>query len=1144
MINGYGPTETTVGATSGECLAGERRKPPIGRPFANVEVYLLDNHLEPVPPGMPGEIFIGGVGVGRGYLNRPELTAERFLPDRFGRRSGGKIYRTGDLARRRADGQLEYLGRIDQQVKIRGFRIELAEIEAALSEHTVVRDAAVVVREQEMGEKRLVAYLAIGEDAAPTTSELYQFLKERLPSHMIPAAFVTLAKLPLSPTGKVDRAALPAVEGSRPALRQNYVAPRTDNEVALAHIWSQVLNIERVGIHDNFFEIGGDSLLSIQVIARAARAGLRLTPRQLFEQQTIAEQALVAVALPMSDAQQAAVTGPVGLTPIQHWFFEQRLVKPAHFNQAIMLEVGEPLQASLLHEAVAHLVLHHDALRSRFTRDGEIWRQSCAAPTDAIPFHCVDLSHVAADESAAAIEAIAVAEQNDLDLAHGPLMRVCLIDLGSERPSRLLFVIHHLVVDGVSWRILLEDLHLVYQQLSRGESPCLGAKTTSYQEWSRRLVEYANSPALHHESDYWLSLAHVPTRHIPVDFNRATDQVHRDGGTVDQSDVVTVSLTSDETRRLLEEVPRAYRAQMNGVLLAALAQAFHAWMGDASLLVDLEGHGREDLFDDVDLSRTVGWFTSVFPVHLHLENAGDPQETIAAIETMLQKVPWRGVGFGMLKYLGDDASVSAALARLPSPEVSFNYLGQTDQLRSAGGRLRMASESTGAVRDGQQLRKHLLEINALVVEGQLRIDWTFSHAWHQRQTIENVAQAFIDAIQGTIAGCHDTASTISDRLAAYVAPRNALEAELTQWCERQLGQSPIGSEDDLSLLAHNPLTARECLASFALHHKLAVPPSDAEGASTVADLASIVRRAANRARRSPLTTIRGRGTKAPLFCVHPAGGSVFPYYALAHHLGADQPVYALEARGLAGHESCHETVQAMARDYIHALREVQPTGPFYLAGWSFGGLVAYEMARQLKLAQEQVPLVVLIDTQVAHDDSTDTGDDAFAALLAMFPTVEQVSPEEMRQLSRSDKIAIFARQVEGAGLIQRGADRWEVERQFEVFESTCRAWLDFRPAPYTGNVSLFLAQERPRDQQQEVASLWQLCIDGALRVRNMPGDHLTMMREPNVRELARHLTRHLAWANRKLEAAEAGSSISPLRAETSRDIDPDLSMLS
>ncbi|RMF29114.1 MAG: amino acid adenylation domain-containing protein, partial [Chloroflexi bacterium] len=483
FFNGYGPTEVTVAATWALLeapLPEGTTNVPIGRPFANVRVYVLDAHRRPVPIGVPGELCVGGTGVGRGYLHRPDLTAERFIPDPFSNVPGARLYRTGDLVRFRPDGSLEFLGRIDHQVKVRGFRIELGEIEVALRRHPRIQEAVVLAREDRPGEKRLVAYVVPPphDGAAPTVSELRTFLQETLPDYMVPAAFVVLDAMPLTPSGKVDRRALPAPDQARPDLEGAYVAPRTREEEILAQIWAEVLGVERVGVHDNFFELGGDSILSIQVIARANQAGLRLTPRHLFQAPTVAGLAALAGTGRAVEAEQGIVEGPVPLTPIQHWFFERNLPNPHHWNQAVLLEVHRPLAPALLEQTIGHLLAHHDALRLRFRRRGEegtrrrgdeamrrrgdeamrergdeagAWEQVNAGLEDTVPLTWLDLSALPEPARRPAIEATAAQAQASLNLTYGPLLRALYFDLGPDVPDRLLLVIHHLAVDGVSW---------------------------------------------------------------------------------------------------------------------------------------------------------------------------------------------------------------------------------------------------------------------------------------------------------------------------------------------------------------------------------------------------------------------------------------------------------------------------------------------------------------------------------------------------------------------------------------------------------------------------------------------------------------------------------------------------------------------
>ncbi|MBI1924147.1 amino acid adenylation domain-containing protein [Candidatus Poribacteria bacterium] len=749
LVNMYGITETTVHVTYRPLTRADlnRTGSRIGSRIPDMQVYILDRHLQPVPIGVPGEMYIGGAGLSRGYLNRPELTEERFILNPFTDAPGARLYKSGDLARYLPNGDIEYIGRIDHQVKIRGFRIELGEIEAVLAQHPSVQQTVVLAREDQPGDKRLVAYLVPNPEQEPTPSELRRFLKEKLPDYMVPQAFfVMLKEMPLTPNGKVDRRALPAPQQARPQLEDSFVSPRTPEEQVLAKIWAQVLGVERVGVHDNFFELGGDSILTLQILARADQAGLRLTPKQFFQHPTIAELAAVADIAPTVGAEQGLVTGPVPLTPIQHWFFERNLVDPHHFNQAFLFEVRQTLDPALLERAVQHLPVHHDALRLRFFGGESGWQQMNTAPDGTVPFTRVDFSALSDAEQGSAIEATAAELQASLNVSKGPLIRVALFELGAQKLNRLLIVIHHLAVDIISWRILLEDLWRAYQQLNRGEAIQLPPKTTSFKRWAERLTEHTQSEVLQQELDYWLTELGRRSPRLPVDHRRGTN-------TIASAQAVSVSLNAEETRALLQEVPSAYNTQMNDVLLCALVQAFARWTGERSLLVDLEGHGRENLFFDVDLSRTVGWFTTIFPVLLELGAVDHPGEALKWVKEQLRRLPNQGIGYGLLRYLSSDAATRRKLQALPQAEVIFNYMGQFDPVLSEFPGWEPAKESAGPTRSPQESRRYLLEIDGFVVDSRLQLDWRYSENVHQRVTVEGLARGFMEALRTLIAHC-------------------------------------------------------------------------------------------------------------------------------------------------------------------------------------------------------------------------------------------------------------------------------------------------------------------------------------------------------------------------------------------------------
>ncbi|MDQ0418594.1 amino acid adenylation domain-containing protein/non-ribosomal peptide synthase protein (TIGR01720 family) [Croceifilum oryzae] len=752
LINMYGITETAVHVTYHPITLHDAKhasRSNIGKRIPDLEVYVLDGYQQPVPIGVTGELYIGGAGLARGYLNRPELTAERFIPHPFSNDPNMRLYRTGDVARFLSDGNLDYLGRIDHQVKIRGFRIELGEIESALNGHASVKEAVVMVREDQPGDKRLVAYVVGDGDA----SEWRDYLKAELPSHMIPAGFVKVESIPLTANGKVDRESLPMPEEQK--VETEWVAPRSLNEEVLASIWKQVLGIKQVGIHDNFFEIGGDSILSIQIISRASQMGLKLTPKQMFEHQTIAELAQVAKEEQSVQAEQGVVTGEAPLTPIQHWFFEQGHPNLHHWNQSMFVRTKERLDVAALEEAVHTLLTHHDALRFRYEHmsDGA-WKQRNEGIESPTTLTVISLDKVPQTEWNQVIQAEIDAAQASLDLHTGPLMKMVYFDEGEQGAGRLFWSIHHLAVDGVSWRILLEDLQTGYNQANRAEQIQLPSKSTSFKEWSEKLHHYAKSEMAPEIRDYWLSQSKQEVSMIPVE---ATIE----HSTNTETEEITVVLDEGKTRSLLQEMSSTHRAQINEILLTALVQATSEWTGHQALTVDLEGHGREEMIEDVDISRTVGWFTSIYPVHLHITGADTPIKALKAVKEQVRQIPNKGVDYGILRYLSPE--ISECFQSQLTPSISFNYLGQFDQMFSDDAMFTPETEFTSLDHAHGSKRSHLIDVMGMVTDGKLHFTWVYNVGQFTKSTIQHVAENMLLQLNGLIqsSGGED-ALTVSD----------------------------------------------------------------------------------------------------------------------------------------------------------------------------------------------------------------------------------------------------------------------------------------------------------------------------------------------------------------------------------------------
>ena len=749
LFSEYGATETTVFSSVYDCLQQTLSLAPVGDPIDNAQMYVLDARQQPQPVNVPGEVYFGGDALSKGYWKRPDLTAEKFIPHPFSARPGERLYKSGDLAQHLPNGDIEFLGRLDNQVKIRGFRIELEEIEAALSQHPAVREAAVEARPSTAlgGSKRLIGYVALSHESPATIGELRRYLAEKLPDYMVPAQFVKLDSLPKNPNGKIDRRALPDPGEERPELEENFVAAQTAVEKKLAEIWAEVLRVDKVGVYDNFFELGGDSILSIQIISQARQAGLHLTPVQMFQYQTIAELAKVVGTKHAMPAEQGLVVGSLPLTPIQQWFFEKNLLNPNHWNVSLLLEVRREISAAHLQQAAQKLLEHHDALRLHFDK-AAIWQQTCTATEQVVPLVRVDVSACKDDEQMAAIEERTAEFQAKLNLANGPLMRFVRFDRGVGKNSYLLWVLHHLACDVVSWRIMIEDLQTALQQLSRGEKIQLPAKTTSFKHWAERLAEYAQAETVANELDYWTEAlpAHLPK--LPVDYQNGIE-----ANTEESTRAIKVYLTAEETRALLQEVPKAYNTQINDALLTAFAQAFVQWTGAPSVLLDLEGHGREDILGEMDLSRTVGWFTVFYPVCLRLNAGADAGEALRAIKEQLRCIPNRGFGYSLLRYLNADPQIGEKIRRLPQAQINFNYLGQFDQALQESAGFGLVQETNIYDRYPAGPRSHVLEIVGIVVRGCLQVEWSYSANLHRAETISALAEAMRENLRAIIRHC-------------------------------------------------------------------------------------------------------------------------------------------------------------------------------------------------------------------------------------------------------------------------------------------------------------------------------------------------------------------------------------------------------
>jgi len=724
LINAYGPTEVTVCATMSDDLAGPVA-PPIGRPVWNSQIHVLDACLRPCGAGVTGEIHVAGAGLARGYLGRPDLTAERFVANPFGA-AGTRLYRTGDLARWRADGQLEFLGRVDQQVKLRGFRIEPGEIEAALMEHEGVRACAVAVRE-----RQLIAYVVPA--SAVDEPALRAAVASRLPEYMTPSAFVVLDALPLTPNGKLDRRALPAP--SRAASSQRRV-PATEREALIARLFGDVLGREDVQPDDSFFALGGDSISSIRFVSRARAAGLDLSPAHVFRHKTPAALARVAASVPDVLKATEDTAGRVPATPIMRWLMARGGPIDA-FSQSMRVALPNDARLAPLAEALQAVIARHALLRARFI-DGELDTAAPAADAQT-PLQRID----ARDWTDADIDRHIAREQQAserwLAPQQGRVLRAVWFDRGAAA-GVLLLTIHHFVVDGVSWRILLDDLAQAYALAAQGEPPALPPVPTSFRRWARHLHDDAHGARRVAELDRWrwiLAAPDTPLGGRPLDRTDTLATARR----------VSSVLDAATTSRLLGSVPALFRGGVNDVLLAGYALAVSGWRGDTRpVLLDLEGHGREPGESGLDLSQTVGWFTSLHPVRIDLDGVEPGAALVKRVKEALRALPDHGIGYGMLRYL--NARTAAELAGAHA-QLSFNYLGRFG--RSGDAWTSIGGLSLEGGDDADAPLSHAIALDAQVVDSdegaRLHAHWTFAGGLFDETSIRELARRWFDALR-------------------------------------------------------------------------------------------------------------------------------------------------------------------------------------------------------------------------------------------------------------------------------------------------------------------------------------------------------------------------------------------------------------
>jgi amino acid adenylation domain-containing protein/non-ribosomal peptide synthase protein (TIGR01720 family) len=739
LYNEYGPTENSVCATVFEFLP-DNHHILIGKPISNNFIYILDPDKHLCPIGIIGEICISGKGLARGYLNRSELTEEKFIKNPF--LPNEKMYCTGDLGRWLPDGNIEFLGRMDDQVKIRGFRVELGEIEKQIREYPSVKETVIVARKNSEDITELTAYIMTREQLEITL--LRRHLTSVLPDYMIPSFFVRLNELPLTPNGKIDKKALPLPDKDDVTTNADFMKPRNTIEEKLVSAWKKALGRKKIGINDNYFDLGGDSIKAIQVAAFLNLENLKLQVRDIFQYPVISELAEHVTEV-IHYVDQSTITGIVPLTAIQVWFFKTQLNRQwiNHFNQAVVIHARKGLHEDAIRIALKKIQTHHDVLRMKYKiTHHQIIQTNCDLEYP-LSLNMVDLRNV--DNPDYEYTKHAEKTQTSIDLEKGPLLKAVLFKLKGE--DRLLLVIHHLVIDAISWQILVDDLISCYEQILSGKTITLPEKTNSFKLWSEKIHAYANSEKLRKEKSYWESLSNIALQTLPKDYD-TKDNLYKDLKTE------SFKLSQEYTNRLLKEVNHAYRTDIQDILITALAKGIKNLNGMEKIPLMLESHGRVDLLGDINITRTAGWFTSEYPVLLELPDSNDIGKQIKFIKETLRKVPDKGIGYGILKYLTTEGKRSLNM----NPEIIFNYLGQLNWNMHNDQYEILEVPDKNCV-SPELKRCYVLEIEGMVIRDRFQLIISYNKKHYKSETIEKLLLNFEKGLLELINHCQAHQST-------------------------------------------------------------------------------------------------------------------------------------------------------------------------------------------------------------------------------------------------------------------------------------------------------------------------------------------------------------------------------------------------
>ncbi len=1165
VYNLYGPTEDTTYSTWELMDNQEKGEPSIGRSLDQRRAYVLDEQGDPVPIGIPGEIYLGGDGLTRGYQGRADLTAERYVPDPFSTHPGERLYRTGDLARWLSDGRLAYLGRNDHQVKIRGFRIELGEIEQHLALCPLIYECAVQVQQDQLHESQyLAAYVVPKGSASPSVKELRTYLQQHLPDYMLPSLFVFLEALPRTANGKIDHQALvsPAISSRHP---REMLQPRDPLEETVAAIWRQLLGREEIGPRENFFELGGHSLLGMQLISRLRVAlQVELPLRRLFETPTVEglAQAIAQVCQEEQSLLKPPITprpsdfsGPIPISFAQQrlWILDKLEPGSPTYYMPYALRLSGPLHRAALERSLSEVVARHAILRTSFPMLDDMPVQLISPTLDLLPLPFTDLKHLSPDErERELLRLIEEEKRQQFDLASGPLFRTHLIAVAEEEHV-LCLNMHHIVSDGWSMRVMAREVSLLYPAFAAGKASPLAPLSLQYADYAIWQRTWFQGEVLERQLSYWITqLAGAPDLLLlPTDRPRGAMQSFRGA-----SYTFTIS---PEIATGLKALGQRTGTTLFMTLLAAFQVLLNRYSHQDDIVVGTPIANRTH----AEVEGIIGFFVNTLALRTNF--SGDPSflDVLQRVrQTVLDAFTYQDLPF---EQVVEAVQPERNLARSPLIQVMFTLQIDPAQAQNEE-RIDLAPLTVSALPIAQETAKFDLtftlsrSIRGFDAEFEYNTDLfdraTIAHMsehfkillagilqdpalpiarlplltsaeyppimYDQHFLRERVPDYMVPATFAPLAELPQTSHGQVDRQALvarhlitrsasekYVAPRDALELQLAQLWEKLLGTSPIGVTDNFFQLGGHSLAGVRLMSQIQRLFYVDLPLSTLFKGATIASLAAILRQHDGQVTPHSLVELQAKGSRPPLFCVHAVGGEVLCYMHLARHLGAEQPVYGLQPFEIHACQKTTPSIEEMATHYIEALRAVQPEGPYQLCGWSMGGVIAFEMAQQLEVQGQRVMFLGLIDSYLPsiHPDQSEH------ELLLQFlnnliegaDTFIATKYSEIRGIPLESQLEYLLSEIQHANILLHGIDTAYLTRLFSTFKKNWEAISRYQVRPYTNKVTLFQASASSRSEKIEISHGWCQFISQIHAIHTLPGNHYTILHEPHVEVLAQQI---------------------------------------